>query len=115
MHSIGGSRRVASASAVPLLLTWPANPGSSPVAGSAGRGGRLGDAAHVDVADDGGLLADRGLRGDRPLDVAVRHRVATAANAELAGDGGQREHGRDRAAAVAVALDAPATADHRGR
>ena len=41
-------------------------------------------------------------------------RIAAAANAELAGYGGQGQHRRRGVAAVAVALETPAAADDRG-
>ena len=70
--------------------------------------------AHVDDARAGRRRGDRRLRAGVPRDVAVRHRVAAAAHAELAGDRREREDRGDRAAAVAVALRAVAAAD-RGR
>ena len=48
-----------------------------------------------------------------PEEARVAHRVAAAANAELAADRRQREHRGRRVAAVAVALEAPAAADQR--
>src|SRR5262249_31948316 len=58
-------------------------------------------------------LGDGGVAGRGPARVAVGHRVATAAGAELAGHGGGRGGGRDGAGAVAGAVGSPPAAPHR--
>ena len=67
---------------------------------------------HVDEAG-GRRRAPAGLVVDAE-GAAVGHREAAAGPAELPGQRGQGEDGRDRAAAVAVPLQAPADADDRG-
>ena len=76
-------------------------------------GERAPEVVHVDETRVGLGRAD-----PRALDVprrGVAHRVAAAADAELAADRRQRQHRHRGVAAVAVALEPPAAADQRRR
>ena len=75
---------------------------------------RVSEEVHVHGAGGRLGLADGGLAAEAP-GAAVAQRVAAAAHAELAGHRRQRQHRGHRRAAVAVALEPPAAADHRGR
>ena len=76
-------------------------------------GERAPEVIHVDQPGARFVRADPGAV-DAPRR-GIAHRVAAAADAELAADGRQRQHRHRRVAAVAVPFESPAASDERGR